>query len=723
MALAGEGVKCSVFEMRNTFVLSTGWATMAVAVAQTPDLATFERHAMEYGGDAARGREVFNAAASLCSTCHSVDGSANKVGPDLGAIGDKFEKRDLIRAVQEPGATVAVGYGATAITTKQGETRNGVVKSVTPDTVELMGVDGHVTRIATADITSNKTDDVSLMPPGLCTTMGADGFTDLVAYLQSLRAAPPTELAGSPERIPLAVGQARFEPLFGPFDHPTWLGWIPGQATQAALVLEHAGRIWHVEQRDGKEQRRLFLDISGIVRRGGATGLLGMDFHPGFEKNRRYVLKYQVVENGVISTVIDERKMKPDAIEDSGEAPRQIIKIRSVTQDHNGGSIGFGPDGFLYFGMGDTGPQRDPQGHGQDMSMLLGKLMRIDIDHSEGDLGYAIPQDNPFRGIDGVRPEIWASGFREPFRLSWDPVTKDLWVGDVGQDRIEEVAIVRRGENHGWNVYEGHHPFSERFRRTGETYVPPVMSYSHRHGVSVTGGEVYRGKKAPQLDGWYIFADHESRRVWALTQQDRKLGKVVEIARAPSRVTAITRDGDGELQVVGFNDGMIQRLKLESVDPRPLETRVIAETSERAPVSWRFTEAPPSEGWQFGDFDASGWNLAPGGFGTAGTPGGNVRTTWRSGDIWVRREFDVAPEVAAAAGNLILRIHHDEDVEVYLNGNEVLRRTGWTQSYVDEPLAGVSLKAGRNVIALHCHQNGGGQYLDAGLLKTVTPGS
>ena len=394
-----------------------------------------------------------------------------------------------------------------------------------------------------------------------------------------------------------------------------------------------------------------------------------------------------------------------------------------MTQDHNGGSIGFGPDGFLYFGMGDTGPQRDPQGHGQDMSMLLGKLMRIDIDRTEGDLSYAVPEDNPFRGVEGVRPEIWASGFREPYRLSWDPVTKDLWVGDVGQDRIEEVGIVRRGENHGWNVYEGHHPFSERFRRTGEVYVPPVMSYSHRHGVSVTGGEVYRGKKAPKLEGWYIFADHESRRVWALTQKDRKLGQVVEIARAPSRVTAITRDGEGELQVVGFNDGMIQRLKLESVDPRPLETRVIAETSERTPVSWRFTEAPPSEGWQFNDFDSNGWSLAPGGFGTNGTPGGNIRTQWRSGDLWIRREFDVAPEVAAATGNLILRLHHDEDVEVYLNGNEVYRRNGWTQSYVDEPLAGVPLKAGRNVIALHCHQNGGGQYLDAGLLKTVTPGS
>jgi putative heme-binding domain-containing protein len=695
--------------------------SVAQCLGQAADLVAFEHHAMEHSGDAGRGRVVFNAAGSMCASCHSIDGSGGKVGPDLGAIGDKFGKRDLIRSVLEPAATVAVGYGTTTIRTKDGQSRVGVIKSSGAEVVELMGVDGVVVKVPAGEIASQSTADVSLMPAGLHAAMGLEGFTDLIAYLESLRAATGGGLPGSPERIPLASRPAELVPLSATaFDHPTWFGWIPGRGTDAALVLEHAGRIWRLDQK-GKESRELVLDLRGVVRQGGATGLLGMDFHPGYGMNRRYFLKYQVVEDGVISTVIEERAMRADRDVDSGNPGRQLLKIRSVTQDHNGGSIGFGPDGFLYFGMGDTGPQRDPQGHGQDMSMLLGKLMRIDVDGRDAGLGYAVPADNPFVGKEGIRPEIWASGFREPYRLSWDSKTGDLWVGDVGQDRIEEVSIVRRGENHGWNVYEGHQPFSERFRRTGETYVPPVMSYSHRHGVSVTGGHVYRGTKAPRLEGWYVFGDYESRRIWALTQRDRQLGQVVEIARAPTRITAFARDPDGELYGVGFNDGMIYRLALEGVDPRPLETRVVAETSERTPVSWRVRAERPAAEWSGESFDDSAWRVAPGGFGSEGTPGGVIRSDWRGADLWLRREFQVAPDLAAAAGDLLLRLHHDEDVEVFLNGREVLHRQGWTREYIDERIE-AALKPGRNVLAIHCHQNGGGQFIDAGLLKTVAPG-
>ena len=683
----------------------------------------FEEYARTQSGDAVRGREIFNAPGSLCATCHTVDGSGNKIGPDLGAIGDKFQRRDLIRSILEPAATVAVGYGTTTIETHDGTTRVGVVKSAGPDGVEMIGVDGARVRIAAADIASRKDDDVTLMPPGLQLGMGPRGFVDLIAYLETLHAEQDEGQPGSPARIPLSSSQARLAPIFGfAFDEPTWFGWVPGSGGKESIVLEHGGKIWAVEGEGETARRKLILDISGKVRRGGATGLLGLDFHPGFAANRRYFIKYQVVEDGVISTVIEERTMMPDAVADPGGPGRQIIKIRSVTQDHNGGSIGFGPDGYLYFGMGDTGPQRDPQGHGQNMGILLGKMMRIDVDHAEGELAYAIPADNPFRDRPGVRPEIWASGFREPYRLSWDLKTGDLWVGDVGQDRIEEVAIVRRGENHGWNVYEGHQAYSERYRRPGESYTPPVMSYSHRHGVSVTGGYVYRGSKAPRLEGWYVFGDFESRRIWALRQHDRTLDEVVEIARAPSRISAFARDDEGELHAVGFNDGMIYRLVLDEVDPRPLELRVIAETSEHSGVNWRHTTRPAAEGWNDEVFDDTHWNVAPGGFGTSGTPGGTIRTEWRTRDIWLRREFDVSPELAAAEGDLMLRLHHDEDVEVYLNGNPVLRRPGWTQSYIDERLGPeATLKPGRNVMAIHCRQNGGGQFIDAGLMKSVAP--
>lgn len=545
-------------------VLACGMASPALAQAPVD----FEKHALSQPGDAARGREVFHAAASLCATCHSLDGSASKVGPDLVAIGDKFGRQDLIRSILDPGKEVAVGYTTTTVTLKDGSARTGVVKSVTPEAVELMGVDGVKVRIAAADIASQTTENVSLMPPGLQYAMGPQGFADLITYLQTLRAKPAGDHEVSPEVIPPSRVQATLEPLIDlAFDHPTLFDWVPGTGETAALVLEHAGGIQAIEGIGGKPVRREFLDLRGKVKPSGATGLLGLAFHPGFATNRRYFLQYQVMEKGTTFTILEERAMKPGLVEDSGTPPREILKIRAATLDHCGGTIAFGADGYLWFGMGDTGPHRDPQGNAQNMGLLLGKLLRIDVDRRDPGLGYAIPTDNPFAGVDGMRPEIWASGLRNPYRFSWDRETGDLWLADVGQDKFDEVAIVRRGENHGWNVFEGHAGFSERYRRAGETYVAPILSYSRRHGVSVTGGHVYRGEKAPAMQGWYVFGDYESRRIWALRQRNRKLEAIVEIARAPSRITAFTAGADGEIVVTGFDDGIIRRLLLDSVDP------------------------------------------------------------------------------------------------------------------------------------------------------------
>jgi putative heme-binding domain-containing protein len=695
--------------------------TNSVSFGQTTPPSVYETFALAHTGDIERGRAAF----LVCAMCHSIDGSSSKIGPDLGRIGDNFRRPDLIRAILEPSASVAVGYGVTSIETKMGETHMGIVKSATQETVEMMGADGKLVKIAVADIRSQQQLDLSLMPAGLQAGFSHETFSDLITYLESLRtqSSATADPSGSLSAIPLASKQAELKPLYAdPFDHPTWFGWIPGRGSKTGMVLEHAGRMWVTEKSDGKDQRRLFLDISSIVRRGGATGLLGVAFHPDFKSDRRYYIKYQVVENGVISTIIDERKMKPKLEEDSGQPPRQIIKIASVTQDHNGGSIGFGPDGFLYFGMGDTGPQRDPQGHGQDKGILLGKLLRIDVNHPSASLAYGIPADNPFVGQPGVRPEIWAYGFREPWRISWDSKSGDLWLGDVGQDRIEEVGIVRRGENHGWNVYEGHQAYSDTYRRAGEVYVPPVLSYTHRIGLSVTGGEVYHGSRASKLEGWYVFGDYDSRRIWALTQTDRKLGKVVEIATSPGKITSFARDDEGELYLTGFDNGIIYQLKLDNVDPRPLETRVLAATSEKTGVKWKFTTRRPIGDWMQDVYDDAAWSEGLGGFGTQGTPGGIIRTTWQTDDLWLRREFDVSPESAAESGDYLLRLHHDEDAEVFVNGVQVLTAPRWTQGYIEEKITtGLVLKPGRNSIAVHCHQNSGGQFIDVGLLKTVTP--
>jgi putative heme-binding domain-containing protein len=653
-----------------------------------------------------------------------VDGSSGRAGPDLFAIGDKFPRRELIRSILSPSSTIAVGYGTTSITRKTGDIVVGVIKQATETWVELKGMDGKAIRVETADIASQTTLPTSLMPIGLYQALSLEEFSNLIAYLEHLRQprSGATNAANTLDEVPRARKSAVLSTLFQDhirFEHPVWIGEMPGRPG-VFLVLEHFGRMWIVEKRIDGDQQRLFLDLRPVVRGGGATGLLAFDFHPGFGKDRRYYLKYQIEESGRISTIIEERRFAANLMSDSGEPPRTLLKIPGVTQDHNGGSMTFGPEGYLYIGMGDTGPQRDPQGHGQDMSLLLGKLLRIDVNREEGGRPYAIPADNPYIGGEGIRQEIWASGFREPWRISFDSLTRDLWLGDVGQDQFEEVDIVRSGENHGWNVFEGGNAFSERYRRDNATYTPPVFSYPHRLGVSVTGGFVYRGSQAPRMEGWYVFADYESRRIWALQESDRKLQRIVEIGRAPSRAVSFAQRLDRELCLVGYDDGIIYGVGLATVDPTPLEKRVLAETAEIGPVSWRTTQQRPPDDWMGFEFDDSGWAVSQAGFGTAGTPGAIVRTNWASSDIWLRRELTLAARPGENGASLALRIHHDEDAEIYVNGVLGARLPRWTTGYAEVALADAAVAAlqpGRNVLAIHCHQQNGGQYIDAGLVE------
>jgi glucose/arabinose dehydrogenase len=199
------------------------------------------------------------------------------------------------------------------------------------------------------------------------------------------------------------------------------------------------------------------------------------------------------------------------------------------------------------------------------MSTHLAKILRVDVDHKDPGLEYAIPADNPFRGESGVRPEIWASGFREPWRFSFDPLTHELWVGDVGQDRVEEVTIVRRGENHGWNVFEGFEPFSNRYRREGAVYVPPVFAYRRKYGNSITGGYVYRGDAHSSFYGVYVCGDYTSHRIFGLKQKDRELEAVRQIGTTPQGIASFATDERGNIYVVGY-EGMVYRLDFTGAD-------------------------------------------------------------------------------------------------------------------------------------------------------------
>ena len=547
------------------------------------ELREYRDFAMGRDGNPARGRELFNnEERAACVKCHSVDGTSSKAGPDLTAVGDKFPRRELIRALLEPSAEIAIGYGTTIVETKSGDEVQGVIKQSTADAIELIGADGNRSRIATRDIKEQRGSAVSLMPEGWHAGLSRQEFTDLVEYLVTLKQ-PENALTsnrGMPPDIPELARPIAVRPFFSEqmrFPHNfvqkpgdvryglVWFGQMPG-ATNRFIAVHQTGKIWLLEKNGANETKTLFADIAkGIFNERGPNGLLGMAFHPKFRENRRYFLKHQVFEEEKIVTTVVERRAGPDLHSDSGEPSRRLWKVASSTQDHSGGGIGFGPDGFFYIAMGDTGPQQDPQGHGQDLRTHLGKILRIDVDRAEAGLAYAIPADNPFRDRVGVRPEIWASGFREPWRFSFDSLTGELWVGDVGQDRVEEVSIVRRGENHGWTVYEGFEPFSNRYRKDGLTYVPPVFAYRRKFGNSVTGGYVYRGDKRSSFYGVYICGDYTSRRIFGLKQHDRVLQVVRQIGTAPQGIASFMQDERGEIYLVGY-EGMVYELDVSTTN-------------------------------------------------------------------------------------------------------------------------------------------------------------
>ncbi len=575
---------------RLLFMLCVAWAICySCGTAAAPPRRAYEDAAMRRDGSVSRGRDIFgDEQKTACVKCHSVDGSSKLPGPDLFAIGDKFPRRELIHSILEPSAAIAVGYATTTIETESGEQHDGVVKQVTASWVELMAADGRRQRVATADIASQRTSAISLMPEGLHAGLSVEEFSDLIEYLTSLRQ-PENALTsnrGMPAVIPELAKPLVLRPFFGEelrFPHAfvhkpgdvrsglVWFGQIPGLSNNF-LAVHQTGKVWLLDK--NTEQKSLFGDFATeLFNERGPNGLLGLAFHPKFRENHRYYVKHQVMEEGKITTVLVEKVAASDHRHDSGEPSRRLLKIVSVTQDHSGGCIEFGPDGYLYLAMGDTGPQQDPNGHGQDMQLFLAKILRIDVDRRDDGLPYAIPPDNPFAGRADARPEIWALGFREPWRFTFDALTGDLWVGDVGQDRVEEVAIVRRGENHGWNVYEGFEPFSNHYRKEEADYVAPIFAYRRKYGNSVTGGYVYRGDKNSSFYGVYICGDYTSKKIWGLTQENRRLKSVWEIGTSPQFIASFGTDEQGNIYVVGY-EGMVYKIDFEAgIFPSPTSTR------------------------------------------------------------------------------------------------------------------------------------------------------
>ncbi len=316
-----------------------------------------------------------------------------------------------------------------------------------------------------------------------------------------------------------------------------------GDQGQRLFIVEQAGRIRILE--NGRLLPTPFLDITNRVNFGGEQGLLGLAFHPNFSDNGRFFVNYSRATDG--ATVISEFHV-------SGTTNRAqptetiLLVISQPYGNHNGGMISFGPDGFLYMATGDGGAGGDPGNRGQNQTELLGKILRIDIDHGAP---YSIPQDNPFATRQQGR-EIFALGFRNPWRFSFDQMTGELWAADVGQNRWEEIDRVEKGKNYGWRIMEGMHCFKPSTDCPQSGLTLPIAEYANESGrCSITGGYVYRGKQVPLLQGTYIFGDYCSGEVMGLVNN-----RVTVFLSTGLRIASFGEDATGELYVVDHGGGV-----------------------------------------------------------------------------------------------------------------------------------------------------------------------
>jgi glucose/arabinose dehydrogenase len=385
--------------------------------------------------------------------------------------------------------------------------------------------------------------------------------TDIV--LPTLTPAPDVAVL-SPEQVRL-----RLEPVYEGFQLPVFLTHA-GDGSGRSFVVEKTGKILVID--DGAVQPTPFLDVSDkITTSGNEQGLLGMAFAPNFAESGHFFVNYTDRQG----TTVVERYTVSDNDRNLAD-PQSAFTVLTVAQpasNHNGGMLDFGPDGYLYVPLGDGGAANDRFGHGQNPDTLLAKILRLDVT-SDPSQPYLIPADNPFVNADwngrSVLDEVWAIGLRNPWRTSFDRVTGDFWIADVGQNQIEEINVVQPGApggyNLGWPIMEGLSCFNaSECDQSGLTL--PVVDYRHVGGnCSVTGGYVYRGSAFPQWNGIYFYGDYCSGRIWALAPDGSGGWLNAEVLKSDLAISSFGEDEAGELYVLDYGSGVIYRLTAEQSD-------------------------------------------------------------------------------------------------------------------------------------------------------------
>lgn len=331
--------------------------------------------------------------------------------------------------------------------------------------------------------------------------------------------------------------------------------------TNKVYVIEQKGVIRVFDNVSTVSDAAVFLDIDARVDMNGEMGLLGLAFHPNFKTNGYFYVNYNR-NSPTRQTVISRFKVEQGSQVADARSEKILLTYDQPYTNHKGGKLAFGADGYLYIATGDGGSGGDPQNNAQNRKSLLGKILRIDVNVAETEK-YAIPKDNPYVGsTEGFREEIYAYGLRNPWRFSFDAATNNLWVGDVGQNQVEEVDVITKGGNYGWKIKEADDCF-DATGNCGQTgLIAPVWSYRQgADGRSVTGGVVYRGKKLPNLIGKYVFGDYVSGKVWSLKYDGSKATDSGDKIANVSSISAFGEDANKELYILNYASGKVYTLE------------------------------------------------------------------------------------------------------------------------------------------------------------------